>query len=625
MSHKQLTIGFVTNEIGGGYEKSIFNAIKKAAHNLGINLVVYEGRPIGSSLNCDLQHNIILEFVDESQIDGIIFSLGGLLGFIDQDTGEKWLDNYRHIPSVSINVATKKMPSILLDEDRGVSTLMEHMIVDHGYKEFSFISGPALSPEANRRYQGFLLSLKKHNLQFQQKNFFQGDFNPESGIEAMRQIVGAPTDIDAFIFCNDNMAIAAMDYLRRHAPLLLTQCAFAGFDDIPNSQISYPSLTTVAQPYEETANQAMEVISRLIQHKSVSLEYPLRTSLVLRESCGCNVNKRSHYFENLTPFSFKLQENIQSFNRETLFEQLTSALQQFSDINNCFISLYSDSAKVNNEDLAPPPMESELIFAYVNGQRQLLLEPTKFDTTTLLPAYFQNLPNSSIRILKALFFQKERFGFIIFDVLDVQEVELESFRSHLSNMLNGIMLIEAKNSANNESANAYLKIQTLNKRLEQLSITDELTGIYNRRGFYEQTEKYIKTHRNTEYLLFAIDVDDLKTINDTQGHGEGDYAIKAIANIMRKSFYQHDIIGRIGGDEFLACARHDSPDELASILRKFEDNLDEFNTYSKKSYQLSFSIGFSIFQGGKKEQLIQAIEEADQKLYLNKYHRKRPS
>ena len=98
------------------------------------------------------------------------------------------------------------------------------------------------------------------------------------------------------------------------------------------------------------------------------------------------------------------------------------------------------------------------------------------------------------------------------------------------------------------------------KRMEEeirsLSLTDELTGLYNRRGFTLLAEQEVKlAHRmNRTMLLFFCDVDNLKGINDTHGHAQGDLALKEVSAILKETFREADILARLGGDEFVVLA-----------------------------------------------------------------------
>lgn len=165
----------------------------------------------------------------------------------------------------------------------------------------------------------------------------------------------------------------------------------------------------------------------------------------------------------------------------------------------------------------------------------------------------------------------------------------------------------------------------LEEQLRKMSITDELTGIYNRRGFMTLAEQQLKLARRKEisfYLLFA-DVNDLKKINDTFGHQTGDKALILCAELL-KSFRESDIIGRLGGDEFAVLF---SANSLASsvkmILRRFNENLQQINDRQELGYELSISTGIVIFDPQNPCSLNNLLSRADTLMYENKMKGKR--
>lgn len=125
--------------------------------------------------------------------------------------------------------------------------------------------------------------------------------------------------------------------------------------------------------------------------------------------------------------------------------------------------------------------------------------------------------------------------------------------------------------ANRELAKAKTQLARQAQALEELAIRDELTGLYNRRGFITMAQQQLKIalRTGTPLLLFFIDLDDLKTINDNLGHQAGDQALVAAARILKSTFREADILGRIGGDEFAILAivePREHPDTLLNRL-----------------------------------------------------------
>ncbi len=139
----------------------------------------------------------------------------------------------------------------------------------------------------------------------------------------------------------------------------------------------------------------------------------------------------------------------------------------------------------------------------------------------------------------------------------------------------------------------------LEEKLQTRSVTDDLTGLYNRRGFFElcQEKLSIASRRNERLLLLFVDLDHMKWINDTLGHDEGDAALIAVAQTLRDTFRGSDIIGRIGGDEFAILAVGPSEDAENTFLTRLQDNLTTFNkTNDRRDFPISVSAGISRYE-----------------------------
>jgi diguanylate cyclase (GGDEF)-like protein len=156
--------------------------------------------------------------------------------------------------------------------------------------------------------------------------------------------------------------------------------------------------------------------------------------------------------------------------------------------------------------------------------------------------------------------------------------------------------------------------------LHNLSLRDELTGLYNRRGFLTLAEHQLKTaHRmKNSILLIFTDLDGMKWINDTFGHDEGDLALINTANVLRKVFRESDIIARIGGDEFvvLAMETHDTNEEI--ITTRLKKNLDTYNALEPRRYMISLSTGVAVYDPENPCSIEELLKQADTNMYKQK-------
>lgn len=155
--------------------------------------------------------------------------------------------------------------------------------------------------------------------------------------------------------------------------------------------------------------------------------------------------------------------------------------------------------------------------------------------------------------------------------------------------------------------------------LENLSLVDELTQLRNRRGFFDLAEQALKVAKREHHslALFFMDLNGLKRINDTLGHLIGDQALRDTAQIIRETFRDSDILGRIGGDEFVALA-HISGDAHA-LTRRIHEHLDAFNARADRPYQVTLSVGTAIVDVANEDDDIESlIGRADAAMYEEK-------
>ena len=164
------------------------------------------------------------------------------------------------------------------------------------------------------------------------------------------------------------------------------------------------------------------------------------------------------------------------------------------------------------------------------------------------------------------------------------------------------------------------RLKELEESLRSLSLTDELTGLYNRRGFFTLADQQLKLANRAQqqlYILFA-DVDGLKGINDRYGHQEGDAALLMTATILRKTFRESDVIARIGGDEFVVIILQDEKMDADSFRVRLQKNLNSCQAGQRTTYTLSFSTGIVYYDPANPVSLAELVLDADKMMYENK-------
>jgi diguanylate cyclase (GGDEF)-like protein len=174
----------------------------------------------------------------------------------------------------------------------------------------------------------------------------------------------------------------------------------------------------------------------------------------------------------------------------------------------------------------------------------------------------------------------------------------------------------------------YQKVSHLekaNERLHNISLTDSLSGMNNRRGFMVLGTGLLKFARRAGYstCLIYLDLDSLKLINDKFGHTEGDKAIAQFSRILIGTFRESDVLGRLGGDEFVALIIDATREDLIAMQSRLQTNVESYNRQTTDGYELSFSMGGIWVDAKSTITMEELLVRADEAMYKHKVSRKR--
>ena len=191
----------------------------------------------------------------------------------------------------------------------------------------------------------------------------------------------------------------------------------------------------------------------------------------------------------------------------------------------------------------------------------------------------------------------------------------------------GVRIVELQSSLRErvrELEAAIVERQRAEDALRNLTLTDDLTGLYNHRGFFTLAEHHAKTARRSSQSSFLIyaDMDGLKQINDRFGHTEGSLAIAKTAEILRQTFRDSDIVARLGGDEFVILATDVSACGLDGIISRLRKNFRRYNEQRNHSYLLALSIGAVRVDPNTDSTIEELIAQADVAMYEHKRSKK---
>ena len=227
-------------------------------------------------------------------------------------------------------------------------------------------------------------------------------------------------------------------------------------------------------------------------------------------------------------------------------------------------------------------------------------------------------------LVMPMFSGEEQYGFLM------AETRLEHFRyasqiaSQVSVSVEVLEIIKKQNAIKRELEKNLAQTVANNRVLDEMSRSDPLTGIQNRRGYLDTTKRILADEKNYGKKAIAVyaDMDNLKIINDEFGHDEGDYSLKIIAQTLVESFRQSDVVARMGGDEFAAFAIVNQEKFPEVIKARIHSVLDRVNENDKK-YFIDMSVGIAEFIIDENSDIEHILSMADADLYVEKRNKKK--
>ncbi len=286
------TLGFLVDLLEDGYQSAIADGVLKAAKNGGATVLCYVGGVLGSTERSAPQRNHVFELASPATVDGLVVLGGTLVNQIGPDSLARYCERYRPLPMCSVGAPLPGMPNVLIDNEVGMRSVIEHLLVVHGHRRIAFVRGPLANEEAELRFQVYRDVLQRHGIAIDERLVAVGNFQADSGRAAVECFFGerglAVSDLDAIVVSNDNMAFGVLEALKARGIRVPVDLAVTGFDDVEEARYTDPGLTTVRQPLSEQGREAVRIVLLSLQRKAEQANVLLRTELVVRGSCGCS-------------------------------------------------------------------------------------------------------------------------------------------------------------------------------------------------------------------------------------------------------------------------------------------------------------------------------------------------
>jgi diguanylate cyclase (GGDEF)-like protein len=286
------TIGVLVIDIEGAYSRMIWQEAARRTQSAGFDLLVLPANNPKCPYNFRSQFNSLYNFINPSVIDALIFVPSIIGNFFQPEETQHLLFNIMNaVPVVSLNTLIPGVPSLLIDNTKGIEAAVSHFTSVHGYRRIGFLEGPPDNNESIERKSAFLAALLKAGISPEPDWFMPCDFTEESAArlgDAEGRAVAL--NLDAVIAANDTMAVGFLKSLERQGIRVPDDLAVIGFDDIKEAPCLRIPLTTIRQPFVKLAQKAADLAIDLCEGRPVNQVQQFGTELVVRASCGC-----SHY------------------------------------------------------------------------------------------------------------------------------------------------------------------------------------------------------------------------------------------------------------------------------------------------------------------------------------------
>ena len=642
-------IAFIVDSIESEYTQKILQGIQTYLADKPYDLLVFPIAFIGlENGTYDYQNRSVTAHITRENIDGIILMTGPQLNYTTPEYIHSFLNSFAPIPAVNIAYPFKDIDSVVPTAKKSMKTLVNHLIHKHNRKRIALMAVGTDSHEAVERESVFRETLKENGIEYDENLTMIAYFSYECALKALREHKEKyGYDFDAVVALNDDMAFACVDTFRNEGIRIPEDIIVTGFDDEVRSYCGNPTLTTINQNIEGQGAAAAEIIIERLEGKKTDRLRYIDSTPIFRQSCGCvtgtsvvgkGVDENGNLIESKINgyASYGVAEWYNQRNQFISVIQLYSTMQfdmpmesfrghinndlGAMGINAAAVCLFEKPINTDRFEYFYLPQKASVIAAFDKKAGTLLdnnSDPLVFNPNEgMLPEGVISSFNGMF--VMTLYRSSLIFGYIVFRPGPYDVTVYNMICKILSNSISS-----ALNMTESEKEKRNLEKKAVEAK--QISVTDEMTGLLNRRGFMNLGQKTLEISEEREQggmVLFG-DLDGLKKINDTYGHANGDKAIKAEAKILRSAFRESDVIGRLGGDEYAIVAPGLKESKVSRILKWIEDECNKWNSESGEEFKLSISIGVAAFEPAKGPYQIETLlKTADAALYEEKKRKK---
>ncbi len=509
----------------------------------------------------------------------------------------------------------------------------DHMLTCHEFKNIYFMAGPQNNAFSDERISVFLDVCKEHNYDFDMNHLYYGGFWNDPCIECMREIfrkidAGLDTLPDCIICANDYMAFAVVEFLNNRGYKVPEDIAVSGFDGVPLEKYCTPRLTTACINHHDFLTKLTDTLDTLsLSPKSQLGNITISNYVQIGGSCGCHSEIPGQNYG----FDYVHLKNI-----------MNSRLQYEHDVSQLVLGSVNNNASDSRTELPNLINRCNILDFYFIVNQDIVETSLQGFTSQNHAAYMEGscfTPKMCAFHISPKF---ERASFTDYSIMDFGEICPDiNVKLNAKNFLlcipvqcdgkclgytvaefNAKFFLYDFYSAYMMNFTHMITNQIHQMTLIQLYMTDSLTGLYNRNGFYNKlNELRQQKKKNDKMSIISMDMDGLKVINDTYGHAEGDNALNELGQFI-KNTDGYQLAARMGGDEFIIALFGDNCEQITEqIVNNIKLQISYRNSHTEGTYRLGASIAsFTAVLGD--HSLDYFMKNADRLMYQRKKEHK---
>ena len=628
-------IGVFVSHIYDNYPKRVCQGILERAKEFGFRVEMYSSLMEGENLGMYTSGEFsILSLPSFDELDGVIFLSGVYRSAALRERIFSLLLRHAEIPTVNISNDRSVFPTIMLDNNAPFSSLAAHMVDVHGAKRLCYLGSSIERKFSDIRENLFKATLQQRNIPVSDADIVLSGYDARAVKNALHTFTesGLP---DCIVCYNDRMACLLMEAAAEEGFLVPDDFAVTGCDNTIESALLSPALTTITFPLEQLGAAAVDGLQRHFLGHDMPPVYTVTAEPLVRCSCGCrqypnfpgimlsaHLGRQLGLTEASIMHSLNLSLSTQNVGDiDDALESISSHVLEHEPCSEYYLCLYSDWNSISSHILEitansreDKPSDMVLMkFGIRNGKQ---LPSCEFQKNTLLPPHILKDSDTPYLFIP-LYFNEKAFGYV------ATAYENDQISCHFHSILLLMNLSRTLQSIC-EKKSAGLLIQ----RLETIYLKDSLTGLLNKHGFEQAEEALVINAKSmhTDLCCFFLDMDGLKTVNDTFGHGEGDFALQVIGQAIKSAEKPEDLSARFSGDEFYILGMDYSDDEAMNFIKNVKTYLANYNRLSDRPYLISVSGGYYIVPTdglSDTKTVFDYFSKADQQMYAEKKRKAR--